>query len=168
MSKLEMDQEETMKAIVQEEYGSPDVLELEDVEKPEIGADEVLVRVHAAGVDRGVWHLMTGLPYFLRLIIPELGLRAPKTRIRGSDVAGVVAAVGKDVTRFQPGEEVFGVGKGSYAEYAPALEDKLAPKPANLTFEQAAVVPISGLTALQALRDKGQIQPGQKVLIIGA
>jgi NADPH:quinone reductase-like Zn-dependent oxidoreductase len=168
MSKLEMDQEKTMKAIVQEEYGSPDVLELEDVEKPEIGDDEVLVRVHAAGVDRGVWHLMTGLPYFLRLIIPELGLRAPKTRIRGSDVAGVVAAVGKDVTRFQPGEEVFGVGKGSYAEYAPALEDKLAPKPANLTFEQAAVVPISGLTALQALRDKGQIQPGQKVLIIGA
>jgi NADPH:quinone reductase-like Zn-dependent oxidoreductase len=157
-----------MKAIVQDGYGSPDVLELRGVEKPEIGDDEVLVRVHAAGVDRGVWHLMTGLPYFLRLIIPDLGLRAPKTRIRGSDVAGVVAAVGKDVTRFQPGDDVFGVGKGSYAEYAPALEDKLAPKPANLTFEQAAVVPISGLTALQALRDKGRIQPGQKVLIIGA
>jgi NADPH:quinone reductase-like Zn-dependent oxidoreductase len=168
MSTRATDQEETMKAMVQNEYGSPDVLELKDVEKPDIGDDEVLVRVHAAGVDRGVWHLMTGLPYFLRLIIPELGLRAPKTRIRGSDVAGTVAAVGKDVTRFQPGDEVFGVAKGSYAEYAPALEDKLAPKPANLTFEQAAVVPISGLTALQALRDKGQIRPGQKVLIIGA
>jgi NADPH:quinone reductase-like Zn-dependent oxidoreductase len=168
MSTLTTDQEESMKAIVQEEYGSPDVLELKDVEQPEIGDDEVLVRVHAAGVDRGVWHLMTGLPYFLRLIIPDLGLRAPKTRIRGSDVAGVVDAVGKEVTRFQPGDEVFGVAKGSYAEYACALEDKLAPKPANLTFEQAAVVPISGLTALQALRDKGQIWPGQKVLIIGA
>ncbi|MGH2736086.1 MAG: NAD(P)-dependent alcohol dehydrogenase, partial [Actinomycetota bacterium] len=128
----------------------------------------VLVRVHAAGVDRGVWHLMTGLPYFIRLIIPDLGLRAPKNPVRGSDEAGVVAAVGKDVTRFQPGDEVFGIGKGSYAEYAPALEHKLAPKPANLSFEQAAVVPISGLTALQAVRDKGQVQPGQKVLIIGA
>jgi NADPH:quinone reductase-like Zn-dependent oxidoreductase len=168
MPTLATDQEGTMKALVQDEYGSPDVLELRDIEKPEIGDDEVLLRVHAAGVDRGVWHLMTGLPYFLRLIIPDLGLRAPKTHIRGSDVAGVVAAVGKDVTRFQPGDEVFGVGKGSYAEYAPALEDKLAPKPANLSFEQAAVVPISGLTALQALRVKGRIRPGQKVLIIGA
>jgi NADPH:quinone reductase-like Zn-dependent oxidoreductase len=168
MSKLATDQEETMKAIVQDEYGSPDVLELRDVEKPEIGEDEVLVRVHAAGVDRGVWHLMTGLPYFLRLIIPDLGLRAPKTRIRGSDVAGVVEAVGKEVARFQPGDEVFGIGKGSYAEHVRALEDKLAPKPANLTFEQAAVVPISGLTALQALRDQGKVQWGQKVLIIGA
>jgi NADPH:quinone reductase-like Zn-dependent oxidoreductase len=168
MSMSAKDQEQTMKAIAQDEYGSPDVLELRDVEKPEIGDDEVLVRVHAAGVDRGVWHLMTGLPYFLRLIIPDLGLRAPKTRIRGSDVAGVVEAVGKEVTRFQPGDEVFGIGKGSYAEHVRALEDKLAPKPANLTFEQAAVVPISGLTALQALRDQGKVQWGQKVLIIGA
>ena len=157
-----------MKAIVQDSYGSPDVLELKDVDEPVIADNEVLIRVHAAGVDRGVWHLMTGLPYFLRLIIPELGMRAPKNPVRGSDLAGVVAAVGKDVTRFQLGDEVYGVGIGSYAEYAPALEDKLAPKPANLTFEQAAVVPISGLTALQAVRDKGHVQPGDKVLIIGA
>jgi NADPH:quinone reductase-like Zn-dependent oxidoreductase len=162
------DQENTMKAIVQYEYGSPDVLELREVDKPKIGDDEVLVRVHAAGVDRGVWHLMTGRPYFVRLIISDLGLRAPKTHVPGSDVAGVVAAVGKDVTRFQPGDEVFGIGKGSYAEYTRVPEDKLAPKPANLSFEQAAVVPISGLTALQGVRDKGQVQPGQKVLIIGA
>jgi NADPH:quinone reductase-like Zn-dependent oxidoreductase len=157
-----------MKAIVQDQYGSPDVLELRDIDKPEIGDKEVLVRVHAAGVDRGVWHLMTGLPYFLRLIIPDLGLRAPKTPVRGSDVAGVVAAVGKNVSRFQPGDEVFGIGKGSYAEYTRALESKLAPKPTNLTVEQAAVVPISGLTALQVVRDGGKVQTGQKVLILGA
>jgi NADPH:quinone reductase-like Zn-dependent oxidoreductase len=106
MSTLATDQRMRMKAIVQAEYGSPDVLELKDIDRPEIG-DEVLVRVHAAGVDRGVWHLMTGLPYFLRLIIPDLGLRAPKNPVRGSDVAGVVQAVGKDVTRFKPGDEVF-------------------------------------------------------------
>jgi NADPH:quinone reductase-like Zn-dependent oxidoreductase len=106
---------------------------------------------------------MTGLPYFLRLIIPDLGLRAPKNPVRGSDVAGVVQAVGKAVTRFKPGEKVFGIAKGSYAEYAPAPENKLAAKPANLTFEEAAVVPISGLTALQALRDSGKVQAGQKV-----
>ena len=157
-----------MKAIVQDEYGSPEVLELRDIDKPEIEDNEVLVRVHAAGVDRGVWHLMTGLPFFLRLIIPDLRLRAPKTPVPGSDVAGVVEAVGKDVTRFQPGDEVFGVGKSSYAEYARALENKLASKPANLTFEQAAVVPISGLTGLQAVRDSGKVQSGQKVLILGA
>jgi NADPH:quinone reductase-like Zn-dependent oxidoreductase len=157
-----------MKAIVQDEYGSPDVLEFRVIAKPEIRDNEVLVRVHAAGVDRGVWHLMTGLPYFLRLIIPDLGLRAPKNPVRGSDVAGVVEAVGKDVTRFEAGDEVFGIGQGSYAEYTRVLEDKLAPKPANLTFEQASVVPISGLTALQAVRDSGKVQPGQKVLIIGA
>jgi NADPH:quinone reductase-like Zn-dependent oxidoreductase len=158
----------TMQAIVQDRYGPPDVLELRDISKPVIGDDEVLVRVHAAGVDRGVWHLMTGLPYFLRLIIPELGRRAPKNPVRGSDVAGVVEAIGKDVTRFEPGDEVFGIGMGSYAEYTRALESKLAPKPASLTFEQAAAVPISGLTALQALRDSGEVQPGQKVLVIGA
>jgi NADPH:quinone reductase-like Zn-dependent oxidoreductase len=157
-----------MKAIVQDQYGSADVLEFRDIDKPEIGDDEVLVRVHAAGVDRGVWHIMTGLPYFLRLIIPDLGLRAPKNPVRGSDVAGVVAAVGKDVTRFEVGDEVFGIGKASYAEYTCALQDKLAPKPVNLTFEQAAVVPISGLTALQAVRDGGKVQSGQKVLILGA
>ncbi|MGH2702144.1 MAG: NAD(P)-dependent alcohol dehydrogenase [Actinomycetota bacterium] len=157
-----------MKAIVQDGYGSADVLELRDIDKPKFGDSEVLVRVRAAGVDRGVWHLMTGLPYFLRLILPDLGLRAPKNPVRGSDVAGVVAAVGKDVTEFQPGDEVFGIGIGSYAEYTRVPQDKLAAKPANLTFEQAAVVPISGLSALQAVRDSGKVQPGQKVLIIGA
>ena len=155
-----------MKAIVRDTYGSPEVLELRDIDKPEIADDEVLVRVHAAGVDRGVWHIMTGLPYPIRLA--GYGLRAPKNPVIGSDVAGVVEALGKDVTRFQPGDEVFGIGKGSYAEYVCAREDKLAPKPANLTFEQAAVVAISGLTALQGLRDHGRVEPGQEVLIIGA
>ncbi|MGH2944794.1 MAG: NAD(P)-dependent alcohol dehydrogenase [Solirubrobacteraceae bacterium] len=155
-----------MKAIVQDTYGSPDVLELRDFNKPVVGDDEVLVRVHAAGLDQGVWHVMAGLPYPIRLA--GYGLRAPKTPVPGTDVAGVVEAVGGDVTRFQPGDEVFGIAKGSYAEYARAPERKLAPKPANLTFEQAAVVAISGLTALQALRDHGRVEPGQKVLIIGA
>jgi NADPH:quinone reductase-like Zn-dependent oxidoreductase len=155
-----------MKAIVQDTYGSPDLLQLREIEKPEIEDDEVLVRVHAAGVDQGVWHVMTGLPYPIRLA--GYGLRAPKNPIQGADLAGVLEAVGKDVTRFQPGDHVFGIGKGSYAEYARALEDKLAPKPANLTFEQAAVVAISGLTALQGLRDHGEVREGQKVLIIGA
>jgi NADPH:quinone reductase-like Zn-dependent oxidoreductase len=155
-----------MKAIVRDTYGSADVLELRDIDKPEIGDDEVLVRVHAAGVDRGVWHVMTGLPYPIRLA--GYGLRAPKTPVLGADVAGVAEAVGNDVTRFQPGDEVFGIGTGSYAEYARAREDKLAPKPANLTFEQAAVVAISGLPALQGLRDHGKVRPGQKVLIVGA
>jgi NADPH:quinone reductase-like Zn-dependent oxidoreductase len=155
-----------MKAIVRDAYGSADGLELKDIGKPEIGADEVLVRVHAAGVDRGVWHVMTGLPYPIRLA--GYGLRAPKNPVLGADVAGVVEAVGSDVTRFQPGEKVFGIGMGSYAEYARAPENQLAHKPANLSFEQAAVVAISGLTALQGLRDHGKVKPGQKVLIIGA
>jgi NADPH:quinone reductase-like Zn-dependent oxidoreductase len=155
-----------MKAIVQDTYGSTDVLELREIDKPETADDEVLVRVHAAGVDRGVWHLMTGLPYPVRLA--GYGLRAPKTQVPGMDVAGVVEAVGKEVTRFQPGDEVFGIGAGAFAEYARAREDKLVPKPANLTFEQAAVVATSGLTALQGLRDRGRVEPGQKVLVIGA
>src|ERR671917_1678343 len=155
-----------MKAIVRDTYGSLDVLELRDIDKPEIGDEEVLVRVHAAGVGGDVWHVMTGLPYPIRLA--GYGLRAPKNPIIGSDVAGVVEAVGKDVTRFQPGYEVFGIGMGSYAEYVCAREDKLAPRPANLTFEQAAVVAISGLTALQGLRDHGKVRPGQEVLVIGA
>ena len=159
---------DVVKAIIQNKYGTVDVLEIRDVEEPEIAGDEVLVRVYAAGVDRGVWHLMTGLPYFIRLILPDLGLRAPKNPVRGSDLAGVVEVVGKDVTRFTAGDEVFGVGKGSYAEYARAAESKLAPKPANLTFEEAAVVPISGLTALQAVRDSARVQLGQKVLVLGA
>jgi len=155
-----------VKAIVQDAYGSADVLELRDIAKPTIGDDEVLVRVHAAGVDRGVWHLMTGQAYLIRLA--GYGVRRPRNPVRGREVAGRVEATGKDVTRFQPGDEVMGTGEGSFAEYARAREDKLAPKPANLTFEQAAAVPISASTALQAVRDKGQVQPGQKVLIIGA
>ncbi len=154
-----------MKAIVQDTYGSPDVLKLREIDKPKVGDDEALVRVHAAGVDRGVWHLMTGLPYLTRL---AFGLRVPKTPVPGMDLAGVVEAVGKSVSRVEPGDEVFGVGKDTFAEYALAREEKLAPKPANLTFEQAAVVVISGLTALQGLRDHGRIEPRQEVLIIGA
>jgi NADPH:quinone reductase-like Zn-dependent oxidoreductase len=155
-----------MKAIVQDRYGSADVLELGDVDMPVPKDDEVLLRVHAAGVDPGVWHLMTGMPYLLRLF--GYGLRRPKVRVRGRDVAGRVEAVGKDVTGFRPGDEVFGICEGSFAEYACARADKLVPKPANLSFEQAAVVPISALTALHGVRDTGQVQPGQRVLVIGA
>ncbi len=163
---MEIEKARTMKAIVQDTYGSPNVLELRDIDKPVVGDDDVLVRVHAAGVDPGVWHLMTGLPYLVRIM--GFGLGKPKTRVRGMDVAGLVEAVGKDVTQFQPGDEVFGTCDGSFAEYACAGEDRLAPKPANLTFEQAAAVPISACTALQGLRDKGQVHAGQRVLIIGA
>jgi NADPH:quinone reductase-like Zn-dependent oxidoreductase len=155
-----------MQAVVQDTYGAADVLELRDIDKPVPKNNEVLVRVHAAGVDPGVWHLMTGLPYLVRVM--GYGLRTPKVRVRGRDVAGRVEAVGTNVTRFHPGEEVFGTCEGSFAEYVRARADKLAPKPANLTFEQAAAVPISGLTALQGLRDTGKVQPGQQVLIIGA
>ncbi|WP_351234223.1 NAD(P)-dependent alcohol dehydrogenase [Streptomyces sp. NPDC002133] len=155
-----------MKAIVHDTYGSSDVLELRDIDKPSPGEGDVLVRVHAAAVDAGVWHLMTGLPYLLRLM--GYGLRAPKVRVRGREVAGRVEAVGAGVTQFRPGDEVFGICEGSFAEYASAPEDRFVPKPANLTLEQAAAVPMSALTALQALRDAGRLQPGQKVLIIGA
>jgi len=155
-----------MKAIVQDTYGSADVLELRDIDTPEIGDGDVLVRVHAAGVDPGVWHIMTGLPYLVRIM--GYGLRAPKSRVRGYDVAGRVEAVGKNVTRFEVGDEVFGMCEGSFAEYACVKEDKLALKPANLGFEQAAAVPVSGFTALQGLRDHGKVQAGQSVLIIGA
>jgi NADPH:quinone reductase-like Zn-dependent oxidoreductase len=157
---------DTMKAIVRDTYGPPDVLELRDIDKPGIEDDEVLVRVRAAGVGRDVWHVMAGLPYPIRLA--GYGLRAPNNPVIGSDVAGVVEAHGKNVTRFKPGDEVFGIGKGSFAEYVCAREDKLAPKPANLTFEQAAVVAISGSTALQGLRDHGKVRQGQEVLVIGA
>jgi NADPH:quinone reductase-like Zn-dependent oxidoreductase len=155
-----------MKAIVRDTYGSPDLLELREIDIPEIADEEVLVHVHAAGVGRDVWHVMAGLPYPIRLA--GYGFRAPKNPLIGSDMAGVVEAIGKNVSRFHPGDEVFGIGKGSYAEYVCAREDKLAPKPANLTFEQAAVVAIMGSTALQALRDHGKVRPGQEVLIIGA
>jgi NADPH:quinone reductase-like Zn-dependent oxidoreductase len=155
-----------MKAIVQDTYGGPDVLRLEQVEQPRAGDDEVLVRVRAAGVDRGVWHLMTGLPYPIRLA--GYGVRAPKNPVPGRDLAGVVEQVGRNVTRFSPGDEVFGIGKGSYAEYVLAPERKLAPKPARLTFEEAAALAVSGLTALQAVRDQAQVRRGQSVLVLGA
>jgi NADPH:quinone reductase-like Zn-dependent oxidoreductase len=155
----------TMQAIVQDRYGSADVLRLAWIPRPEIATHEVLVRVHAAGLDRGTWHLMTGRPYLLRLVF---GIRGPKNPVPGTDVAGTVVAVGSAVTRFSPGDEVFGSGRGSFAEYAVASEDKLARKPVNASFEQAAVVPMSALTALRGLRDGGRVRPGQKVLIIGA
>jgi len=155
-----------VKAVVQDTYGSADVLKFRDIDTPGIARDEVLIRVQAAGVSRGVWHIMTGLPYPIRLA--GYGLRAPRTAVPGADLAGVVETVGQDVTRFQPGDEVFGIGTGAFAEYARAPENKLAVKPANLSFEQAAVVGVSGLTALQGLRDRGRVGPGQTVLIIGA
>jgi NADPH:quinone reductase-like Zn-dependent oxidoreductase len=155
-----------MKAIVQDVYGEADVLRLEEIDRPEPGADEVLLRVHAAGVDRGVWHIMTGLPYPIRLA--GYGLRVPKHRVRGREVAGRVEAVGKNVTTLKPGEDVYGIAEGSFAEYAVARANKLALKPTNLTFAQAAATTISALTALQAVRDGGQVASGQKVLIIGA
>jgi NADPH:quinone reductase-like Zn-dependent oxidoreductase len=156
-----------MKAIVQDRYGDLDVLELRDIDRPVPTDNQVLVRVHAAGLDRGVWHVMTGLPYLIRLV--GFGVRRPRVRVRGMDLAGRVEAVGNKVTRFRPGDAVFGwTDTGSYAEYTCAPEAHLAPKPANLSFEQAAAVPISGFAALQAVRDEGEVQPGQKVLVIGA
>jgi NADPH:quinone reductase-like Zn-dependent oxidoreductase len=154
-----------MQAIVQDNYGSGDALELREIERPAIGEQQVLVRVRAAGVNPADWAVMSGLPYIAR---PVYGLRRPKVGVRGTDVAGYVAAVGSGVTRFKLGDEVFGASTGSYAEYAAASEDELAPKPANLTFEQAATVPMAGLVALQAIRDQGQVHAGQTVLINGA
>ncbi len=156
---------QTMRAIVQAGYGSADVLHLAEIGRPAAGDGEVLLRVHAAGLDRGTWHLMAGQPYLIRLVS---GLRAPKNPVPGLDVAGAVVAVGADVTGFAVGEEVFGIGHGSFAEYARAGPAKLVRKPAGLTFAQAAVVAVSGLTALQGLRDAGRLRPGQHVLITGA
>lgn len=156
-----------MKAITQDAYGSVDKLALRDVDPPTIAAREVLVRVKAAGVEPGVWHLMTGRPYLVRCM--GLGFRRPKVPVLGRDLSGVIEAVGDNVQDFRPGDEVYGVTHfGSFAEYARTGDSKLAPKPAGLTFEQAAVVPISGMTALQALRDVGRVQADQSVLIIGA
>jgi NADPH:quinone reductase-like Zn-dependent oxidoreductase len=155
-----------MKAIVQDVYGNADVLRLGDVPKPAPGSGEVLLKVRAAGVDQGVWHLMTGRPYLVRLF--GYGLKKPKVPVRGREVAGVVESVGAGVTRFQPGDEVFGTCDGSFAEYVCAKETLLAHKPANLTFEEAAAAPVSAVTALQAVRDAGQVAAGQKVLVIGA
>jgi NADPH:quinone reductase-like Zn-dependent oxidoreductase len=156
----------TMKAIVQDIYGSAEVLHLEEIERPSIKRDEVLVEVRAAGLDRGTWHLMVGKPYLIRIM--GFGFRAPKQPISGLDLSGTVVAVGSDVSRFSVGDEVFGTGKGSFAEYATAREDDLVKKPSSLEFEQAAVVPVSGTTAIQGLRDVGRIEDGQSVLIIGA
>jgi NADPH:quinone reductase-like Zn-dependent oxidoreductase len=154
-----------MKAVIQDRYGSADVLRLADIARPEIDNNEVLLRVHAAGLDRGTWHLMTGRPYLGRL---AFGARRPRNPVLGLDVAGTVVAIGSAVTRCSAGDEVFGFGGGSFAEYTVAREDKLARKPVNLSFEQAAVVPVSAGTALQALCDHGRIAQGQRVLVIGA
>jgi NADPH:quinone reductase-like Zn-dependent oxidoreductase len=155
-----------MKAIVQEAYGSADRLHLRDIDPPIPRDDEVLVRVHAAGVDPSVWHLMTGRPYFARLN-RQIGLRKPAHRVRGWDAAGVVEAVGAQVTSLKPGDEVFGQCDGSFAEYACGKAAQLAPKPSSLSFEQAAALPVSAVTALQGL-DLARPGPGQKVLVIGA
>lgn len=157
--------DDTMQAITQDAYGTVEVLSFGRTSKPEIGDNEVLVRVHAAGLDRGTWHMMAGKPYLLRVI--GFGFRRPKNPVPGLDVAGTVEAVGSAVTRFSAGDEVYGMSRGAFAEYAAVREDKLALKPANLTFTQAAVVPISAGTALQAC-DLAGVAPGQKVLITGA
>jgi NADPH:quinone reductase-like Zn-dependent oxidoreductase len=155
-----------MKAIVQDEYGSADVLRFEDVEKPAVGEKDVLVRVRAAGSGPDVWHLMTGKPYMAR---PAIGFRRPKVRVRGWDVAGVVEAVGSAVTGFKPGDEVMGfASSGSFAEFAVVPVDKLAMKPASLSFEEAAAVPVAGTTAFRAVTEAAEVKPGQKVLVVGA
>src|SRR5439155_1130504 len=159
-------QQNTMKAIVRDRYGPPDVLELREIERPAIDDDGILVRVRAASINAYDWHMLRGRPSLVRIVA---GLRKPKSTAMGVDVAGQVEAVGKNVTQFRPGDEVFGSRTGSLAEYVRATaKSSLAPKPAGLTFEQAAAVPMAASTALQGLRDKGQIKPGQKVLINGA
>jgi len=156
-----------MKAIVYTKYGPPDVLQLKDVEKPAPKDDEVLIKVRAASLNAYDWHALTADIFLVRLM--GFGLLRPKNKILGADIAGRVEAVGRNVTQFQPGDDVFGdIGHGGFAEYACARENRLAAKPANLSFEEAAAVPMAALTALQGLRDKGRIQPGQKVLINGA
>ena len=154
-----------MRAIRYDRYGSHGVLELRDTDVPEVDADRVLVRVHAAGLNPLDWHGMTGTPYFIRL---QSGLRAPKRGAPGVDLAGTVETVGSDVTRFRPGDEVFGWGAGACAEFAATSENALEPKPVNLSFEQAAGVPVAGFTALQGLRDHGRLQAGQTLLVNGA
>ena len=155
-----------MKAIVIEKYGSPDVLQFKEVERPTPKDNQVLVKVQAASANPLDWHLMRGEPFIARLM--GTGLLKPRSSKVGADVAGRVEAVGKDVTQFKPGDEVFGTCNGSFAEYACAREDRLALKPANVSFEEAAAIPVAATTALQGLRNKGRIQPGQKVLVNGA
>jgi NADPH:quinone reductase-like Zn-dependent oxidoreductase len=154
-----------MKAIVHDAYGTADVLRFEDVDVPVAGSGEVLIRVGAASAFIGDWHLMTGTPYAIRLVS---GLRAPKQRLLGQDVAGHVEAIGDGVTAVRPGDDVFGVCSGAFAEYAVAKVSKIAPKPTNLGFEEAATVPTTGCTALQGLRDTAKLRAGQRVLVIGA
>ncbi|MGW3890492.1 NAD(P)-dependent alcohol dehydrogenase [Micromonospora chokoriensis] len=155
-----------MKAIVQDSYGPTDVLHLRDIDQPAVGDKDVLVQVRAAGVDPGVWIFMTGRPYLARL---ASGLHRPRVPVRGRDLAGVVATVGARVTRFRPGDEVYGTClRGSYAEFASAPERRLAHKPANVSFAQAAAAPVSGMTALRAVRDSGAVHRGHRVLVIGA
>jgi len=155
-----------MKAIIYHDYGSPEVLQCEEIEKPAPADKEVLIKVRAAALNALDWRMMRGTPVFLRPMIG--GLRKPKITRPGVDLAGQVEAVGREVTQFKPGDEVFGVGRGSLAEYVCTIEDKLALKPANISFEEAAAIPVAGITALQGLRDKGRIQRGQKVIIDGA
>ena len=164
-SKLTTDQK-TMKAILYDQYGSPDVLQVKEIDRPGVGDDEVLIRVCAAGANPYDWRFMRGEPYFMRLFT---GLLCPKTNRLGADMAGQVEAVGKNVTQFQPGDEVYGRVQGTFAEYVCVSEQAaLVLRPTNLTFEQAAAVPMAAYTALQGLRDQGQLRPGQKVLINGA
>jgi NADPH:quinone reductase-like Zn-dependent oxidoreductase len=156
----------TMRAVGHDTYGPPEeVLGLREVPRPVVGENRVLVRVRAAGVDMGVWHFTAGMPLVGRL---GFGLRAPRSRVRGMDLAGVVEAVGAKVSGFAPGDEVYGVGNGTFAEYATAAPDKLLAKPGGLTFAEAAAVPTSATTALRAVRDKARVGPGQSVLVVGA
>ncbi|UQX87075.1 NAD(P)-dependent alcohol dehydrogenase [Jatrophihabitans telluris] len=155
-----------MKALTQDRYGRADVLEVRDIERPTAGDRQLLVRLVAAGMDRGAWHFMTGEPYLMRLL--GFGLRAPNVAVPGTNFAGVVEAVGRDARGFKPGDEVYGVTRGTFAEYAVAPIDKVAPKPPQLSFEQAAVLPYPTFVAMQALRDQGHVQPGQRVLVVGA
>lgn len=155
-----------MKAIVQSKYGSAEAIEFAEIERPTVADNQVLIRVHAASLHIGDWHVMTGQPYLLRVI--GFGLRAPKVRVRGIDVAGIVESVGSNVSAFRPGDAVFGTCQGAFAEYACAAENNFALSPSNLSLQQAAAVPTSAFAALQALRDRGEIRAGHKVLIVGA
>jgi NADPH:quinone reductase-like Zn-dependent oxidoreductase len=155
-----------MKAILQQRFGPPDVLRLADTDRPEPGADDVLVRVHAAAINPADWHILRGDPYVARLM--GVGLTKPKTPVAGSDAAGVVETAGANVRALRPGDEVLGFLRGAFAEYACAAEDKVVPKPASLTFEQAAAIPIAATTALRGMRDVGEVKAGQRVLVNGA
>lgn len=155
-----------MKALTQDRYGTADVLQFRDIDRPTPGNGQVLVRVVAAGMDRGAWHFMAGEPYLMRIL--GFGFRAPSVAVPGTNFAGVVEAVGPGVNEFQQGDEVYGATRGTFAEYAVAATGKIAPKPPQLSFEEAAVLPYPTFVAMQALRDHGRVQPGQRVLVVGA